>query len=199
MTMPPHDNSSREKEAALNEFRLSMGLTIREVCEQTGLHQGRYANLNNGTVPPIVEGGPRQGQPKADAVKLAEFFGVGLDDLFPRYWCKFHELQLVPEQYDMLVASSEDLEQVESAELVKKALPSLKPREEQVLIARFFEDKTFDETAERFNASRERIRQIEAKALRKLKKHFRKEFPEMKQKGDIKRRQHAHYRHQRED
>ncbi len=56
---------------------------------------------------------------------------------------------------------------------VNEALKHLDPREEQVLRLRFGLDTgsplTLEEVGKRFNVTRERIRQIEAKALRKLK------------------------------
>ena len=52
-------------------------------------------------------------------------------------------------------------------------LADLAPREEQVLRKRFGigekSDHTLEEVGKLFNVTRERIRQIEAKALRKLK------------------------------
>ena len=52
-------------------------------------------------------------------------------------------------------------------------LHTLTPREEQVLKLRFgLEDgrpRTLEEVGKQFNITRERIRQIEAKALRKLR------------------------------
>ena len=52
-------------------------------------------------------------------------------------------------------------------------LASLTPREERVLRLRFgigtYGDRTLEEVGEQFSVTRERIRQIEAKALRKLK------------------------------
>jgi RNA polymerase primary sigma factor len=55
-----------------------------------------------------------------------------------------------------------------------RVLSSLKPREERVLRMRSSRigmntDHTLDELGQQFNVTRERIRQIEAKALRKLK------------------------------
>ena len=58
------------------------------------------------------------------------------------------------------------------AEQIRKALASLTPREERVLRLRFGigekADKTLEEVGHEFTLTRERIRQIEAKALRKL-------------------------------
>jgi RNA polymerase primary sigma factor len=55
----------------------------------------------------------------------------------------------------------------------RKVLGTLTPREEQVLRLRFGigerSDLTLEEVGVRFSVTRERIRQIEAKALRKLR------------------------------
>ena len=52
-------------------------------------------------------------------------------------------------------------------------LKSLTPREERVIMLRFGLDdgrpRTLEELGKEFNVTRERIRQIEAKALRKLR------------------------------
>jgi RNA polymerase primary sigma factor len=58
-------------------------------------------------------------------------------------------------------------------EATTRVLASLTPREERVLRMRFGigmnTDHTLEEVGQQFNVTRERIRQIEAKALRKLK------------------------------
>jgi RNA polymerase primary sigma factor len=59
-------------------------------------------------------------------------------------------------------------------EQTRHALAGLSPREEQVLRLRFgvgeATDCTLEEVGQRFAVTRERIRQIEAKALRKLRR-----------------------------
>ena len=67
-----------------------------------------------------------------------------------------------------------NIEKSEFKEKVSKILSSLTPREERVLRMRFgFSnnnlDYTLEEVAQHYKVSRERIRQVEAKALRKLK------------------------------
>jgi len=56
---------------------------------------------------------------------------------------------------------------------MNKVLETLSPREKKVLIMRFGLDdgkpKTLEEVGKEFKVTRERIRQIEAKAIRKLK------------------------------
>ncbi|WP_395337491.1 RNA polymerase sigma factor RpoD [Novosphingobium sp. BL-8H] len=58
-------------------------------------------------------------------------------------------------------------------EMITRTLSSLTPREERVLRMRFgigmHTDHTLEEVGQQFSVTRERIRQIEAKALRKLK------------------------------
>ena len=58
-------------------------------------------------------------------------------------------------------------------EMTTRILSGLTPREERVLRMRFgigmSTDHTLEEVGQQFSVTRERIRQIEAKALRKLK------------------------------
>ncbi len=64
-------------------------------------------------------------------------------------------------------------------ETVTRVLASLTPREERVLRMRFGigmnTDHTLEEVGQQFSVTRERIRQIEAKALRKLRHPSRSE------------------------
>jgi len=61
----------------------------------------------------------------------------------------------------------------EMQELISKALSTLSPREERIVRMRFGvgvrSDHTLEEIGQQFGLTRERIRQIEASALRKLK------------------------------
>ena len=52
---------------------------------------------------------------------------------------------------------------------IKKALDSITHREKEVLFCRFFCDMTLKGTGEKIGITQERVRQIEAKALRKLR------------------------------
>ncbi len=59
------------------------------------------------------------------------------------------------------------------ADQIRRVLATLTPREEKVLRMRFGigekSDHTLEEVGQDFDVTRERIRQIEAKALRKLR------------------------------
>jgi len=72
-----------------------------------------------------------------------------------------------------VINPSEAIVNLNLAEQTRKVLSTLTPREEKVLRMRFGigeeSDHTLEEVGQDFNVTRERIRQIEAKALRKLR------------------------------
>ncbi len=72
-----------------------------------------------------------------------------------------------------ITSPSENVISVNLAEQTRKVLATLTPREEKVLRMRFGigekSDHTLEEVGQDFEVTRERIRQIEAKALRKLR------------------------------
>lgn len=76
-----------------------------------------------------------------------------------------------------IVTPEENVESVMLREHIDSLLKDLKERERQVIILRFgLEDghpRTLEEVGKEFNVTRERIRQIEAKALRKLRNPVR--------------------------
>jgi len=72
-----------------------------------------------------------------------------------------------------VVSPSDAVENINLQEQTKQVLGTLTPREEKVLRMRFGigerSDHTLEEVGQNFDVTRERIRQIEAKALRKLR------------------------------
>lgn len=72
----------------------------------------------------------------------------------------------------------EEIKRQELKDVVTSVLTSLTPKEERVLRLRFGinlkKDYTLEEVGKIINVNRERVRQIEAKALRKLKHPSRK-------------------------
>jgi RNA polymerase primary sigma factor len=71
------------------------------------------------------------------------------------------------------VAPVDAAQQADLEEAMKEVLDSLTPREAKVIRMRFgiemTDDHTLEEVGKQFDVTRERIRQIEAKALRKLR------------------------------
>jgi RNA polymerase primary sigma factor len=78
------------------------------------------------------------------------------------------------------VAPAEEVVNTKLGEQIATVLSDLTPREEQVLRKRFGigekSDHTLEEVGKLFNVTRERIRQIEAKALRKLRHPVRSQL-----------------------
>ncbi|MBG0776454.1 MAG: RNA polymerase sigma factor RpoD [Desulfovibrionaceae bacterium] len=78
------------------------------------------------------------------------------------------------------VAPAEEVVNTKLGEQIASVLADLTPREEQVLRKRFGigekSDHTLEEVGKLFNVTRERIRQIEAKALRKLRHPVRSQI-----------------------
>lgn len=80
---------------------------------------------------------------------------------------------------ESLMPQFDTMVQENLAGVVKEVLDSIDPREAEVLRMRFGigmdDDHTLEEVGQQYNVTRERIRQIEAKALRKLKHPARSE------------------------
>ena len=68
----------------------------------------------------------------------------------------------LPSPEDLLLAA-------ETSAIVNEVLGTLNPREKEVLHERFNNDSTLDEVGKIHGVHKERVRQIEAKALRKLR------------------------------
>lgn len=83
-----------------------------------------------------------------------------------------YELNMDEEEVKQL-ASGENADKLalgkERSRLLKRALGTLTPREEQIVRRRFFEEETLGEIATDWNVTTGRALQVEAKALRKLK------------------------------
>lgn len=120
--------------------------------------------------------------------KIAEEMEMTIDKVEELYEIKYRFLGAVSldtpvgEEEEMslgeLIPSEENIDvekqyfQSELSETLDELLSTLKPREEEIIRLRFgFVDghpKTLDEIGQMYNVTRERIRQIEAKALKKL-------------------------------
>ena len=73
-----------------------------------------------------------------------------------------HRTDYLPSPEDSLLAA-------ETSAIVNEVLGTLKPREKDILLERFEKDLTLEEVGNHHGLSRERIRGIESKALRKLR------------------------------
>ena len=83
------------------------------------------------------------------------------------------ELPCPPYEYKEYVDPEEEVHKKDIARVVGEVVDSLTPRETKILYVRFgiglTQDYTLEEVGLMFDVTRERIRQIEAKAIRKIK------------------------------
>jgi DNA-directed RNA polymerase specialized sigma24 family protein len=80
------------------------------------------------------------------------------------------EQEVFDKQPPWMDPEEEDIDtQIDLKRLIPEVLETLTNRERKLLWCRFWADLTLDETGIVFDVTRERIRQIEAKAIRRLK------------------------------
>jgi len=131
------------------------------------------------------------------AKKLESFFGCSIEELFPKELQEklrdneeirklLQDTHVIHKEIDIeylpfyslpQIPYVENFDSFETNDLLKNILKTLTPKEEKVIKMRFgIGDKEYSlsEIAKDFDVSRERIRQIEEKALRKLRHPSRK-------------------------
>ncbi len=174
------------------------GLTARELSRRTGvcyITLQDIINLRLSSNNPIVARGGYKGK-KTALCKIADFFGCSIYEIYPDDYCEIAKRknktkikkELVVESNRVLYALDRQRE-IESGfsftdyidssvdnENLLNALETLPQRERTVLEKLYFQDETLEEVGEEFSVSRERIRQLENKALRKIRRYA----PELK-------------------
>jgi RNA polymerase sigma factor (sigma-70 family) len=120
-------------------------------------------------------------RPGAKTVMLVcNFLGMDKEYLFPKVSQKTvtqfnklnKQLYLIAEAEKFISGSERNritLFEDETKLLVSKAICDLDLREQTIIKKRFFEEKTFEDVSEELMMTRERVRQIEYKALRNLR------------------------------
>ena len=98
------------------------------------------------------------------------YYGYKEDSMLPEFPC-------LPYEEEPTIDPEEELCRIELAEQVREVLDTLTPRQAKVLRMRFGVelncDYTLEEVGRTLDVTRERIRQIEAKALRNMKHPYR--------------------------
>ena len=150
--------------------------TIAELARRCNMHQPGINNAVNGKREAIF--GSEPGTYRQPAIRIAEVLGVNPEVLFgddpPADEKRRHAEEVFLELYPGQQFSPEDSAiQGNLKETVTRVLASLTPHDERVLRQRFGigmnTDRTLEEVGQQFSVTRERIRMIEANALRKLK------------------------------
>ena len=121
-----------------------------------------YGRINKGTsIPYGTLAGASQ-----ELIKVYYYHGYKEDSMLP-------ELPCLPYEHCECHDPEEEVHKKEMVDVVQEMLDTLTPREKKVLCLRFgiglTQDYTLEEVGWRFDVTKERIRQIEAKAMRKIK------------------------------
>lgn len=178
----PFFRSNKEYESTIHTYRVAKGLKVCELAKMVGCEQSELSALANGTSAPFLFAANRgrpKGTIKLHVEMLVEILEVPLSVLFPRYICDIErnrETGLLREQMPGITISQGSQNMTEDnrfkerrSKTLKTALKTLSVRERTVIDRRFYWQETLTEVANWFNVSQERVRQIEARALRKLR------------------------------
>jgi transcriptional regulator with XRE-family HTH domain len=171
--MAAYINHRKEYESTINEYRIALGLTHKELAAKSNIASPTICNLANGTLSPIKENG--SGQLRNSAQKLCEFFEVGPEDLFPRYICSLnrsYKFEIQPYETWSERAAENCGVQFENQDLVrfliKTGMAEATPRELRIFAACFFKNKNFAEIARTEEISSKRVIDYFKKSLRRI-------------------------------
>ena len=169
------------KNHELEKARMSKGWTQAQVAERIGCSGVTYSHIECCRAYPSYE----------RMIKIAKVFDRSVESLFPEWlrmfskqWDESDKERIVPANMlslgsaDVLSLSSggrEDMERMGELIIAKnvlgEALNELSDREQDILRHRFVNQETYEEVGRQFGVTRERVRQIEAKALDKLREN----------------------------
>jgi RNA polymerase sigma factor (sigma-70 family) len=156
-------------------------VSVAEFERACGLGMGRINNLVAMRDAPILQ----SGEFSQNAKLVMEVLGAAPTDLWTEQQLTIKlktnsgeraiDANLVQhlleqkDRTDLLPSPEDSLLAAETSAIVNEVLGTLKPREKEVLHERFSNDSTYEEVSKIHGVTRERSRQIELKALRKLR------------------------------
>ena len=157
--------------------------SIPKFCKEYGVTYGRLLDVINMTEPAHN----KDGSWNKAVLKTANALNCSPENLFTEQQLTTQlktnkrEIQVQEAEMRFMLESTDNQKLLEDhyldgqlEENIHSALRTLTPREQKVISMRmglgeYKKEYTFDEVGEEFGISRERVRQIEAKALRKLR------------------------------
>ena len=145
--------------------------SVADLSRKMGQHQSTVNSLVTMKIKPINEKGWTN-----LALDVAAMVGKEPENIWPKY---MREIKLKKASSEVLIdldgvkqimadgSSEKSLSQLSA---IKQFSENLSPREERLFRLRWVDNHTLDECGELFGVSRERVRQLEAKTFRKMKK-----------------------------
>lgn len=154
--------------------------SVNKFCRQNGFVPTRISELLNLRVSPFLRREPGSFRPTC--VRLAKVLGLAPEILFPEELYGLPRTQATfeipisalpaPAKLLQLPAATTPFEEMVSDELrrtLAEAVGTLAPREAEVIRRRFVDGETLDAIGADLGVTRERIRAIEARALKRLR------------------------------
>lgn len=148
-------------------------------CEANGLTYTVINQFINMTLSPLAKNGAMY----PDAARLCDVLGKLPEELWSNEQLyplerNFSEMEmdhaeviaLLPPEHQSYLPDFSNLEQEQTRKLIADALSKLPKRQRQIIQLRYTEELTFEECGNRLGISKERVRQLEAIALRKLRR-----------------------------
>ena len=187
----PTQRDDREKEGKLNDYRLGLGLTVKEVCDATGVSPNTYMRLNSGMDSPLHERTTRKhwaGKVKPKAQALADFFGVEPAEIWPRYICGMKRVGVSDEEvaealHGNLLVREHPLQTIAKKRLWANICKVLSPRQMR-LLRLLLAGYGHTEIANRMGLSINRPLQLERNLIRRVKGYIRhRGFRELYEEG----------------
>lgn len=154
----------------LSAIRRTYG-TIAEMCRQTKLSAHRTSALVTMRVAPTKG----NGEPTEMALNVAAAVGMDFEDLWPKHMERLRrkkasfEIEMSAEEVQSLPQYMNGENLIDYRDTITAIQERLSPRERDVIRWRFEENLTYHDIARKLGVGRERIRQIEAKAFRKMR------------------------------
>lgn len=161
-------------------WREKRGLSARRAAEFTGVSYALWLKYEGLTENPVSEGRHTKGCWKPSALAIAEALGELPEDVwtpailsvrFPVVQREVRAalLQQSIETVETLALPDRGQDAADLRRVLDETIDRLTPQEQAVVRARFFDEKTLEETGERIGRTKERVRQIEHRALRRLR------------------------------
>jgi len=154
----------------LSAIRRTYG-TIAEMCRQTKLNPNRISALVTMRCAPTKE----NGEPTEMAFNVAAALGMDFEDLWPKHMERLKrkkasfEIEMSAEEVQSIPQYTNRENLIDYRDAITAVQERLSRREKDVIRWRFQENLTFDDIARKLGVGRERVRQIEAKAFRKMR------------------------------